>query len=88
MRSCGTDDIRGNVRGPDQRNFDLTLIKAVPIRWRKGLNLEFRAEFFNAFSTPEFSNPNVTVSEGSAFGRVSTTSVNPRIVQLALKVDF
>jgi hypothetical protein len=78
----------GIVRGPDQRNFDLALMKTTPLRWREGLNLEFRAEFFNAFNTPQFSNPDVTVSDGPAFGQISTTSVNPRIIQLALKVNF
>jgi hypothetical protein len=78
----------GIVRGPDQRNFDLALIKTTLLPWREGLNLQFRAEFFNAFNTPQFSNPDVAVSDGPAFGQISSTSVNPRIIQLALKVNF
>ena len=50
-------------------------------------NLEFRAEFFNAFNTPQFANPGTNVS-ASNFGVISATSVNPRVVQLALKINF
>jgi hypothetical protein len=78
----------GLVRGPDQRNFDLSVIKRTPLGWREGMNLEFRAEFFNAFNTSQFSNPDTAVSDGPAFGKISTTSVNPRIIQLALRVNF
>lgn len=78
----------GIVFGPDQRNFDLVLIKRTPFSWlREGTNLEFRAEFFNAFNTTQFSNPSTNVSSAT-FGVVSSTSVNPRIIQFALKLNF
>jgi hypothetical protein len=78
----------GIVRGPDQDNFDLAIIKNTRIGWPgENLNLEFRAEFFNAFNTPQFSNPDSTFSD-SSFGQISSTSVNPRIVQFALKLNF
>jgi len=50
--------------------------------------LEFLAEFFNAFNHPQFSNPNTVVSSVSTFGVISSESVGPRIVQLALKYVF
>jgi hypothetical protein len=78
----------GIVSGPDQRNFDLSAIKRtrVPGLGEAG-NLEFRAEFFNAFNTTQFSSPGTNVS-ASTFGVISSTSVSPRIVQLALKLNF
>lgn len=75
----------GIVTGPAQNNFDLALLKRTRITETK--NVEFRAEFFNAFNTPQFANPN-TVFSGASFGAITATSVNPRIVQLALKVNF
>ena len=78
----------GIVRGPDQRNFDLAIIKRTAIGWPiEGANLEFRAEMFNAFNTPQFSNPDNNFASPT-FGQISSTSVNPRIVQLALKFNF
>jgi hypothetical protein len=50
-------------------------------------SLEFRAEFFNAFNTTQFSSPGTNVS-ASTFGVVSSTAVSPRIVQMALKLNF
>jgi hypothetical protein len=78
----------GIVYGPDQRNFDLVLIKRTSLnRLRENANLEFRTEFFNAFNTTQFGNPGTNVS-AATFGVISTTSVNPRVIQFALKLNF
>jgi hypothetical protein len=78
----------GIVSGPDQRNFDLALIKRTSLgKIREGANIEFRTEFFNAFNTTQFSNPSTNVS-ATNFGVISSTAVNPRIIQFALKVNF
>jgi len=79
---------RGVVRGPDQRNFDIGITKRTAVGgWTEGANLEFRAEFFNAFNTPQFSNPNTTRTQVS-FGQITSTTVAPRIIQFALKYNF
>ena len=78
----------GVVTGPGQRNWDVSLMKRTPLRQLgESGNLEFRAEFFNAFNTPQFANPGTNVSAAN-FGVISATSVNPRVVQLALKLNF
>jgi hypothetical protein len=88
------------VRGPDQANFDMALIKKTPIlRSSERMNLEFRAEFFNAFNHPQFADPSATnLIAGEvvgpafvplpSFGVITSTSVNPRVIQLALKLNF
>jgi hypothetical protein len=92
----------GIVRGPDQRNFDIAIIKKTPLFHSEMQNIEFRAEFFNAFNTPSFSNPvtggNIVALNPATFspvfipnatlGQIQSTSVNPRIIQLALKLNF
>lgn len=59
--------------------------------------VQFRAEFFDAFNHPQFNNPNNTggflqnqIPDRSSgnFGQITTTSVNPRVIQLALKYMF
>ena len=47
--------------------------------------LLFRAEFFNALNTPQFSNPGGTFGTGT-FGRVTSTSIPNRQIQLAFEV--
>ncbi|MGA8213309.1 MAG: TonB-dependent receptor [Candidatus Sulfotelmatobacter sp.] len=48
---------RNIIQGPGVQNWDISLLKVIPISEQK--HLEFRAEFFNAFNhyDPEFSNP-------------------------------
>ena len=78
----------GIVRGPDQRNTDLSVIKQFVMPWPNDrANLEFRAEFFNAFNTPQFDDPD-TEQDSQTFGQVLNTVVAPRIVQFALKLNF
>jgi hypothetical protein len=48
--------------------------------------IQFRAEFFSFFNTPQFGAPGATV-ETPTFGRVTTAGGN-RIIQLGLKYDF
>jgi hypothetical protein len=78
----------GIVLGPGQRNLDLSLMKRTRIGWpNAGAYAEFRAEFFNAFNTVNFANPNTNVSS-AGFGQITGTTVSPRIVQLAIKLSF
>ena len=77
----------GIVHGPGQVNFDFSLIKTTHISEHQ--TLMFRAEAFNLFNHPQFSNPaNLAVSTPAAFGAIVASSVNPRILQLALKYSF
>jgi hypothetical protein len=76
----------GLVRGPGQRNIDMAIERTIPIAESQSIHV--RAEFFNLTNTANFGNPNNTWSAGPAFGVITTTANNPRIVQLALKYQF
>lgn len=75
---------KGTFRGPGAFNSDMGLSKRFPIRER--LNLQFRAEFFNAFNRVNLNNPTSSIS-GAGFGSIRG-SRDPRIGQLALKLTF
>jgi hypothetical protein len=95
--TCGTlfgNSGSGIIQGPGQFNFDLSILKTTHITERH--TVQFRAEFFNALNHPQFTNPNYgqgaiyalpNFAAGN-FGQITSTSVNPRIVQLALKYIF
>ena len=78
----------GILKGPGQFNFDLAFIKRFSLSWPKEhANLDFRAEFYNLFNHPQFSDPDNNYGDPT-FGVISSTNVAPRIVQFALKFSF
>ena len=78
----------GIVNGPGQANLDLAFSKAVTLNWPlENSKLQFRAEFYNALNHPQFSNPDSTY-KSPTFGFITSTAVNPRVGQLALRFDF
>ncbi len=76
---------RGMFRGPGQWNLDFSLFKDIPITER--YRLQFRSEFFNLLNHANFGDPNTNM-DSSAFGQISDTSVNARLIQFALKLTF
>jgi hypothetical protein len=77
----------GIVLGPGQSNWDMSLSKLINIREMH--TVQFRAEFFNTFNHPQFNNPNLNANPSTGnFGQITSTSVNPRIIQFALKYAF
>src|SRR5580704_13604857 len=83
---------RTPVYGPRFVNTDFSAIKH--FRLKEGMNLEFRAEFFNLFNHAQFNAPGLSSTPGAdlatpgTFGVISSTVGNPRVIQLALKVKF
>jgi hypothetical protein len=79
----------GIVSGPGQFNWDMSLTKSTKVGGiREDAMLQFRTEFFNAFNHPQFSNPAVTDVSKGTFGQITSSSVNPRLIQFALKYIF
>jgi hypothetical protein len=77
---------RNILRGPDQQDFDIAVIKSTPLTDRA--KLIFRWEIFNVLNRPNFANPSNDVSTRSTFGVINALTVNPRIMQFALKLQF
>jgi len=78
----------GIVDGPGQANLDLAFSKAVALRWPvERSSLQFRAEFFNALNHTQFANPDTNYTSPT-FGVITSTAVNARVGQLALRFAF
>ena len=69
-------------------NFASSFNKNFELKWPKLKTVvQFRAEAFNLFNTPRFSNLDTSQSDDT-FGQILSTSVAPRIFQFALKLNF
>lgn len=94
---------RNFFRGPRYFDADLGLAKKFPITSER-VNLNFRADAFNAFNHPNFALPAENVyngydqqdyQQGAGFGQISFTVVPPgnsnngaRVLQLSLRLEF
>ena len=79
-----------SVYGPGEQNIDGSIAKIFPVTERQ--NVEFRAEFINAFNHTILDAPNnggidVTNPDGGTIGQVNT-SEGARNIQFALKYNF
>ena len=82
---------RNTVTGPQLFNVDFALAKTTPIH--EGMNLDFRAEFFNLLNHTNLDSPaRLNFSGDRSYngnaGRVSQTVTTGRQIQLGLKLTF
>ncbi|MBZ5649536.1 MAG: TonB-dependent receptor [Acidobacteriia bacterium] len=89
---------RNSIFGPSYWNVDFSVSKSTPLF--EGLNLQLRAELFNALNHPNFALPNGSVTPGvGPIGTISQTpdvaqgnpglgGGGPRVIQLAAKFVF
>jgi hypothetical protein len=73
------------VRGPISFDNSVSLIKN--IRLHESLSLELRGEAFNVLNKAAFSMPNAQRGNAS-FGQITSTSNNPRNIQLGARIHF
>jgi len=85
---------RAPLYGPRFVNTDFSIIKDFPLSFREGMNLQFRAEFFNLFNHPQFymggtgGSGEQDVNAPSTFGVINNTVNNARLIQFGLKLSF
>ena len=75
---------RGVLYAPGQQTVDVSLSRSFPI-WN--FRLQFRADAFNLFNTPQFGFPNANIGSPTA-GKITSTIGDNRSMQFALKVDW
>jgi hypothetical protein len=76
-----------NIRNPGVNNLDFSLQKDFRIPAGEQTRLAFSADFFNLPNHPQFGEP-VSDPEGSNFGKVLSTSLSNRTIQLGLHLYF
>jgi len=80
------------IRGPGLNEWDISVFKDIPI-WER-LKIQLRSEFYNAFNHTQFSSINTTAQFNASGAQVNnlfgqyTAAQNPRIVQLAVRLQF
>jgi Carboxypeptidase regulatory-like domain/TonB dependent receptor len=91
INACSTeihlegDAGKGSIENGGMNDWDISLEKNTTITERT--NLQFRAEFFNAWNHPQWGPPNGALIPG-VFGQVTSLLVPPREIQFALKLIF
>jgi hypothetical protein len=79
----------GVISGPGQFNWDATIQKTTRVGGiHEGATLVFRTDFFNLFNHAQFNAPTTVDVSKSTFGQITSTVVNPRLVQFGLKYVF
>ncbi len=84
----------GIALGPGQFNWDISVLKTTKLT--EGLSMQFRTDFYNAFNHPQFTDPGQSVGGSPSlvditsptYGRITNTSVNPRLIQFGLRFLF
>ncbi|MGH9469045.1 MAG: carboxypeptidase regulatory-like domain-containing protein [Terriglobia bacterium] len=84
--AAGLDGTAGRniLFGPGSDSWDVSLFKDFPIH--ESHQLQFRAEFFNFFNTPNFNNPTSNLNSGNV-GRILGAGAG-RVIQFALRYSF
>ncbi len=92
----GNQPRASNCYGPGYINSDLSLNK--DFRLTERVHAEFRAEALNAFNTPQFSTPSLSIgsydttknvtSYNSGAGQITGTLGFPRLIQLGGRLTF
>jgi hypothetical protein len=73
--------------GPGLTTFDASLFRTIPLH--EALQVQLRADAFNALNHPNFANPGVSLTSTS-FGEVTATASGyaPRVLQFAATLSF
>jgi hypothetical protein len=76
---------RNAILGPSNWNVDAALWRT--FRLTESKKMDLRMEAFNVLNHTRFNNPGTSLSNGNTLGQI-TGALDPRILQLALKVNF
>jgi hypothetical protein len=76
---------RATILGPSRWNVDAALWRTFQIH--ENTKMDLRVEAFNALNHARFNDPGTTLSNGNTLGQINS-ALDPRIMQLAIKLNF
>jgi hypothetical protein len=76
---------RNSIKGPEFHKVDLALSRLVSLAATR--TVELRLEVFNLFNTFNWGQPNNNFASGT-FGRITSLTGDPRIMQFGIKYGF
>jgi hypothetical protein len=76
---------RSTIVGPANWNLDAALWRT--FRVTESTKVDLRMEAFNVLNHTRFNNPGTALNNGNTLGQI-TSALDPRILQLALKLNF
>lgn len=84
---------RNNLRGPIYFNADAGVSKTFGLWPSENVNLKFRADAFNVLNHPSFASPGTNgtyddINNPGQFGQLTGTANSPRVLQLAVRIEF
>ena len=79
------DHRNASIEGPGFWTFDMAVTRNLSFGAQQGL--ELRVEVFNLFNNFNWGNPNTNLDAGT-FGRITTQTGDPRIMQFGVKYGF
>ncbi len=74
------------LRSPGMNNLDFSLAKSAKLPLGEAGRLQFQADLFNAFNHAQFAPPGV--SDDANFGRITSTRLGMRTIQLGVHIYF
>ncbi len=75
-----------HTRGPRHSSEDFGIVKNTHITERT--SLQFRADMFNVFNRTGRGDPDTNLADGGSFGLILDPGHDPRVIQLALRLNF
>lgn len=76
---------RDSITGPGSISWDMSLSRQ--FKYRERYRYDLRADLFNVMNHANWSNPGVSITSGTTFGKI-TTFGSPRLIQLSMKLFF
>lgn len=76
---------RNYFHGPHWENFDVSVLKRIPIK--EGVFFRVEASAFNVFNHPVMGLPNATIDQAN-FGESTSQANSPRSLQIAGRLEF
>jgi len=83
LRTLSTYD--SHIRADGLQGLDLSIAKDFPVR--EAVRFRVKVDMFNAFNTPQFTAPNLSVTN-AAFGTVTSQANDPRNIVLSASFHF